>query len=104
MSTNLDLRQNLILDIFANKNVKYFPSFDNINQLDVNYSIIMSPNTPEEIIYIIGNGLTLVSTSKSIIWELDTTLYDIGIHEGYLASESNIAGIYLYIKIRLHIE
>jgi hypothetical protein len=93
----LDLRQNLRIDIFLDKDVIYFPSIENIPLLDSNYTIIF-----DNITYSVGNGLTL--SNNSIIWELNTSVFDIGKYEGVLESQSKIAGVYLKILINLNIE
>ena len=103
-NTILDLRQDLTLDIFLNKGVIYYPSISNIPVLDSQYEIIIDENGDFENIYTIGNGLTLESSTRSIIWEINTNSYDIGVYDGVLESQSNIAGIYLKIKIKLHVE
>ena len=57
----LDLRQNLELTIAVNHNVIYFPSFDNLNQLDSEYNIVFNEGETNEIRYNNTNlgGLTL---------------------------------------------
>lgn len=95
---SLDLRQNLRLDIFLNNGITYYPSIENIPQIDSYYSIEfdnISFNTN-------NNGLTI--NGNSIIWELNTNLFGIGLFEGVLRSQSTVIGKYLNIKIKLHIE
>ena len=102
----LDLRQNLELTISVNHNVVYYPSFDNLNQLDNEYTILLNEGKSNEKEYNNTNigGLTLVPETKSIVWELNSGDFNKGNHFGYLKSTSNIAGVYLYIKLNLIIE
>lgn len=103
-NTILDLRQDLVLDIFLNKGIIYYPTINDIPVLDSFYEIIINEGRDFEKIYNIGNGLTLEQSTKSIIWELDTDFFNVGDYDGFLISQSRIAGIYLKIQIKLHIK
>ena len=104
-SATLDLRQNIQLDIYLNNGVIYFPSLNNIHILYSYYSIIYNEGGIGEVEYNTnsGGGLTIIPQTKSILWELDTTALGVGVFQGYLKSQSKISGIYINIKINLHI-
>jgi len=112
MAATLDLSNRPELLIFADKgkstndlDLVYALSLVDIPlALDTSYTLILNEGLTGEVEYTVGSGLTIITETKSIVWELDTAALAVGEHKGYLVSNSNIDGIYLQINITLTIK
>ena len=102
----LDLSQRISLKMCIDKNVVYAPTISGIETLDTDYTLTLNKGEADEIIYSVGSGLTLTDTVelKSISWALDASELPMGISRGELRSLSNVAGIYLSIKIEITVQ
>ena len=100
----INLSQDLAVNIVADWGVIYFPSFENIPQLDNSYTLVLDEGLPTEVTYGIGTGLTLAPTAKGVVWNLDTSLLQKKRYTGYLESADKLAGKYLKIVIYLDLK
>lgn len=99
----INLRQENRVVFLVDHDVVYSPSFDDIPQLDSGYTLMLDEGLGTEVSFTVGSGLTL--GTDSIIWNLDTGNLDSGhVYSGYLKSDSNVAGVYLYIEIELDVK
>lgn len=101
--TTLDLRQNTILEILIDSGVNDVISWNDINQLDTGYTLTLDAGLTSEQIYTVGSGLTLVSSTNSITWQLDTSILETKKYTGVLVSDSKVAGIYFKSSVILTI-
>lgn len=101
---SIDLRQHATLTIHAEQGVIYAPSFDGIETLDAGYTLMLDEGEATEVSWTVGSGLTLQNNPNSIVWALDTSSMLAKTYEGYLISDSRVAGVYLKIEIKLILE
>ena len=95
----LDLKQKEELVVYADKDVLYNISFNDVPNLDTGYTIVLNEGEITELTYTVGSGIVLVSETNSIVWQLDTNDLIEGKHYGYLVSDSDVAGLYLNIDL-----
>ncbi len=95
----LDLKQKEELVVYADKDVLYNVSFNDVPNLDTGYTIVLNEGEVAEVVYTVGSGIVLVPETNSIVWQLDTNDLLEGKHYGYLVSDSDVAGLYLNIDL-----
>ena len=100
----INLKQDVTLNIVGEHGVIYSPSFENIPVLDNGYTLLLDEGLSSEVSYQVGNGLTLVPSTNSIVWYLDTSGLEKKRYEGCLVSDTKIANAYLKINIILDLQ